>query len=301
MDVSIIIVNYNTKELLKNCLISVFKHTKDVTFEVIISDNGSSDDSIQMIKNEFKNIILIENNKNIGFGAANNKGTKIAKGKYIFFLNSDTILENNAVKLFFDYWEYHQNEHIGALGANLLDSEHKTIHSYGIFPNYQSNLKELVKMMITNFVLSIFYLFHISINKFVKPHYSSFYLGEVDYITGADLFVKNDLYAQFDESFFLYFEETDLQKKLSNAKLKRLIIDGPKILHLCGGSVGTGYTIKRKASFSRIQFELSRINFLKKHYHSSISLFFIRLLITIIWLNPLLLGTTKKYLKKIWK
>ena len=103
MDVSVIIVNYNTKELTRNCLKSVFEKTKGVNFEVIVSDNGSTDGSIEMIKSEFPEVILIENNANLGFGAANNRALKIARGKYVFYLNSDTLLLNNAVKIFFDY------------------------------------------------------------------------------------------------------------------------------------------------------------------------------------------------------
>ena len=102
MDVSIIIVNYNTKDLIKNCIDSIYEQTKDIKFEIIVSDNGSVDGSIEMIKSEFPNVILIENNANLGFGTANNRGLKIAKGKYIFYLNSDTVLLNNAVKLYPD-------------------------------------------------------------------------------------------------------------------------------------------------------------------------------------------------------
>ena len=124
MDVSIIIVNYNTKQLLKDCLNSIYEHTENISFEVIVSDNGSKDGSIEMLKAEFPQVILIENNANLGFGKANNKGLAIAKGKYIFYLNSDTILLNNAVKLFFDYFEENgKKENIGALGCNLLDKQ----------------------------------------------------------------------------------------------------------------------------------------------------------------------------------
>ncbi|MGN0729950.1 glycosyltransferase [Treponema sp.] len=101
LDVSIIIVNYNTLELTKNCLKSIFEQTNGILFEVIVSDNGSTDGSIEMIKSEFPQVILIENNANLGFGAANNRGLKIEKGKYIFYLNSDTVLLNKAVKIFF--------------------------------------------------------------------------------------------------------------------------------------------------------------------------------------------------------
>ena len=97
MDVSIIIVNYNTRDLLKDCLISIYKHTTEIDFEVIVSDNGSVDGSIEMLKQEFSQVVLIENNANLGFGTANNRGLAVARGKYIFYLNSDTILLNNAV------------------------------------------------------------------------------------------------------------------------------------------------------------------------------------------------------------
>ena len=83
-DVSIIIVNYNTKDLLFNCLDSLYKNTSGIEFEVLVSDNGSDDGSIEMLETDFPNIILINNKENLGFGAANNRALDIAKGKYIF-------------------------------------------------------------------------------------------------------------------------------------------------------------------------------------------------------------------------
>ena len=100
LDVSVRIVNYNTKDVIHNCLKSIYEHTKEITFEVIVSDNGSNDGSIEMIKLYFPQVVLIENNSNLGFGAANNRGFSLAKGKYIFYLNSDTMLNNNTVKFF---------------------------------------------------------------------------------------------------------------------------------------------------------------------------------------------------------
>jgi len=95
-DVSIIIVNYNTCALLRDCLASIYERTGGIAFEVIVSDNGSTDGSIDMIRKEFPQAALIENNANLGFGAANNRGAAVASGEYLLFLNSDTTLENNA-------------------------------------------------------------------------------------------------------------------------------------------------------------------------------------------------------------
>lgn len=304
MEVSIIIVNYNTSELLKNCLASIFKQTKDIDFEVIVCDNASSDDSVKMIKNDFSQVILIENKKNLGFGAANNQGLKVAKGKYIFYLNSDTLLKNNAVKIFYNYFENAISDsevnNLGAIGTNLYDKEMSIIHSYGHFAGYKIAIPQLIKMFFLNIVLSILYIFRVNLNRCHKSDIQQKYIGEVDYITGADLFLLNDEFAKFDENFFLYFEEADLQKNMMINNKKRILIDGPIIQHFCGGSVQDGFSIKRKASFSRIQFELSRVKFLKKHYSKTL-LPLAKIIITLIWINPFLVRQTKKYIKELWK
>lgn len=238
MDVSIIIVNYNTKELTRKCLKSVFENTEDINFEVIVSDNGSTDGSIEMIKSEYPQVLLIENNSNLGFGAANNQGLKIAKGKYIFFLNSDTILLNNAVNLFFSYWENSPNkEQIGALGCWLLDENKNIIHSYGDFPSKKGINKYFYRSVFSALVSQYLpFLKHLKKNKnTISTTYKNM---EIDgYITGADLFVKNNGNAYFDERFFMYFEESDLQfNNFYRNGLKRIILYEPQIIHLEGGS-----------------------------------------------------------------
>lgn len=269
IDVSIIIVNYNTKELTHNCLKSVFEQTKDISFEVIVSDNGSKDGSIDMIKSEFPQAILIENNSNLGFGAANNRGLQIAKGKYIFYLNSDTILLNNAVKIFFDYWENsEEKEKIGALGCVLQDENGMTIHSGGGFPSYKSVCKERFVQLVHSYIK---YLLS-------KIHLSSLYLklrkkiteekvvsGQIDYVTGADLFMENNEFAKFDERFLLYYEETDLQLHLQKETGKKcFLIDTPKIIHL----LYKGRTKKIKfETFSTCQNKISSVLFFKKYEH----------------------------------
>jgi GT2 family glycosyltransferase len=216
--VSIIIVNYNTKNFLHDCLFSIYKHTKDISFEIIVSDNGSIDGSIEMLKSKFPEVVLIENKKNIGFGAANNKGLNIAQGKYIFYLNSDTVLLNNAVKIFHDFWEnYSETDELGALGCNLQDMQGNIIHSYGTFPDLNKEILLLFYTIINCFVKSI--LFCIGIRNInIRKNNIIFYTGQVEYITGADLFLRNNIFACFDERFFLYSEEADLEYILKKIK-----------------------------------------------------------------------------------
>ena len=124
MDVSIIIVNYNTKQLLADCLTTVFEKTRDIAFEVIIVDNASTDGSERYIKKRFPNMKSINSGENLGFGRANN----------LFFLNSDTLLLNNAIRIIFDYAESRQHEKIGTLGSWLLDKKGNPNNSFGFFP-----------------------------------------------------------------------------------------------------------------------------------------------------------------------
>lgn len=307
IDVSIIIVEYNTKEFLKQCLSSIYEMTKGINFEVIVSDNGSSDGSCKMVKNDFPKVILIENNENLGFGKANNIAKKIASGKYIFFLNSDTILMNNAAKIFFDFWENSaEKEKIGALGSWLLDLQGKVIHSYGHFSDFKKNSKELFKAWFINLALSVLYVFHIPTANLRNLKQKNFFEPKedrtisVDFITGADLFMKNDVNSFYDERFFLYFEDMEMQFRLNEKSLSRLVINGPEIIHLCGGSVGEDFSIKRKASFSRIQFELSRLLWIQKLYgKKSFESRFIKFQIVCCWLNPFLFSKTKKYIKDL--
>lgn len=231
MDVSIIIVNYNTKELLKKCIKSIYDKTQDLSFEIIVVDNGSVDGSQQMVINDFPKVILIASQENLGFGKANNLGVTMSNGNYIFFLNSDTLLLNNAVKLFYDFFESTHNKGFSMAGSVLLDLDLVPVHSSGCFPSRYGVLKEVFDKY----------------TKGIKPIQSSeerLFFGndcyfEVDYITGADLFIKKSIFnlvGGFDPDFFMYYEDTDLQKRMEKLGLVRILIDGPKIIHLEGGS-----------------------------------------------------------------
>lgn len=229
MDVSIIIVNYNTKQLLYDCLRSLYANTRDVTFEIIVSDNNSTDGSIEMLKKDFPDVFVIENYINLGFGKANNVAAKIAKGKYLFFLNSDTILLNNAVKFFFDFAEKRGS---GIYGCLLMDAENNIVHSYEMFT---SPLKGLFRTVIQCYqgLYSITTIFRkkrtlINSEKLLIE-------SPIQFIIGADLFILSADFSElkgFDENFFMYFEDEDLCRRALKKNLKCDILTDAKIVHL---------------------------------------------------------------------
>jgi len=237
IDVSIIIVNYNTKSLINNCLKSIFDLTIGIEFEVIIIDNASIDGSQQMLKEDFSQVNLIENKKNLGFGKANNLGAKIAMGKYLFFLNSDCILIENTVKAFYDFMEVNNADgSIGVIGSMLFDKTMNTNTSYQKFPTKTSEIKCLFIKLFNSY-------FHTNISLPKNYNYRlSKFNNEVEFISGADMFMlknKFDEFKGFDERFFLFYEETDLQKRMSKIGLKRIILRNQKIIHLEGCSSKT--------------------------------------------------------------
>ena len=299
-DVSVIIVNYNTRELLRNCLDSLYKQTKDVSFETFVSDNGSKDGSIEMVEQNFPEVKIIANNANLGFGAANNRALKAASGKYIFYLNSDTVVLNNAVKIFFDYWENAKDgDKIGAIGGNLLDENNRVIHSAGYFRPINTEIKDAALDLLRSYKLIIPIIKNMRLGK--EPPAQEKRLGPVDYITGADLFVKNDEYAEFDERYFLYYEETDMQKRMELDGKARLLIDGPLIQHLKGSSNSAKSALNFYKSVSKINTFLSCCKFQKKFNDNPIRLCLLKFIITLHWLNPGLVGKTGKHIAELWR
>lgn len=255
MDVSVIIVNYNTKQLTINCINSVFERTKGVSFEVILIDNASTDGSVDCFRKD-KRIVLIEGKENYGFGGANNMGIKVAKGKYLFLLNSDTILIKNAIYPLLAFAETNQDLKVGVLGSVLLDENKKESPSFGQFPSLKSLFNNLLIRLkqIEGYEKKIF-----------KQVLTNGY-ARVDYISGADLFIPKtiiDRIGGFDANIFMYYEETDLQKRIANAGYQRIIINSRDIIHLVGGSFG------RTTSYYRYHLMQKSLNiYTSKHFKS---------------------------------
>ncbi len=228
MDVSIILVSYNTKDLTINCLKSVYEKTKELDFEIIVVDNNSQDGSVEMLEEEFPNIKLIKNKENKGFGSANNIAIKQAEGKYIFLLNTDTILDNNAIKIFFDFMEKEENQNAGACGGNLYDENSNRIHSSGKLPSIK-------RIAFTSIGLNLIF------KNFYKKTFCTDDAKEVNkvtktgFITGADLFLRKsviDKTGSFDEDFFMYYEDSELQYRIQKSGYLIYIVPNARIYHL---------------------------------------------------------------------
>lgn len=232
MDVSVIIVNYNTLALTQQCIESIYQKTDGVSFEIIVVDNSSTDSSQELLPKDNR-IVFIESGENLGFGKANNLGLKHAKGKYIFFLNSDTLLVNNAVKEFFDFAESYMGK-VGAIGCLLTNNEGQIIHSYSSFPSINWAFKSVIIAHIYKYLFKKDYKLYDKTNDDVsKPVF------HVDYVTGADLFVERKVVEEcgaFDPDFFMYYEETEMQHRWAKRGYLSYIIKTPQIIHLEGGS-----------------------------------------------------------------
>jgi len=223
MDISIILVNYNTKQLTLDCLKSVYEKTSGIEFEVFVVDNASQDGSVTAIEKNFPQVKLIQNPENKGFGSANNIAIKQSAAKYVFLLNTDTLLINNAIKILFDFMEEHPEA--GACGGNLFDKDMEPVHSFGFLKTPKSYFFRC---------LGLRYLC-----KREKNDTNRGKLQQVGQIIGADLMLRKSVLDEvglFDERFFLYFEESELQCRIQKAGHKIFYIPDAFIFHFEGGS-----------------------------------------------------------------
>lgn len=257
MDISIIIVNYNTKDITRQCLDSIFEKTKDVQFEVIVVDNDSNDGSKEMLS-KYERVKYIQSGANLGFGKANNLGCSFATGRYILLLNSDTYLLNNAIKLFVDAFDKFDDS-VGCIGCRLKDPKGNINHSFGKMPNLVGALRGALSFYLKPFGIKLW--------GFNECKYDSQEPFEVDYVMGADLCIRKKVIEKcglFDPDFFMYYEESELQNRYKKNGFKSLIISAPQIVHLeCASTsqIGKKYTYENRRLFFS-----SYILYMKKKY-----------------------------------
>ncbi len=253
MDASIIIINWNTRDLLLQCIDSIYKTQRDLLFEILVVDNGSSDDSVAAVKSQFPHVILIENKKNLGFSKANNQALSQMNGRYAALLNSDAILTDGAVETIIRFMD--ENNKIGICGGQLLNGDGTKQNSIANIPTLATELlnKSLLRRLFPK--------------KYLGKDHDFKYPVEVESIIGACMIVRKeamDNVGLMDEDYFLFFEETDWCVRMR--KKGWMIFHHPdaKIYHLQGQSAGK---VNVRA---RIEYWKSRYIFFRTHYGSFI-------------------------------
>ena len=275
MNVSIIIVNYNTTSHTINCIDSIYKHSFNNSFEIILIDNASDDNSLNEKISIYPDIHFIKNTRNLGFGYANNQGIKIAKGDFIFLLNSDTLLLSDAIHYFLQFMLNPTNKNIAVCGAELLDINNLPATSFGNFPTLTGSF----------FALGLRYLFPNTYQKKLALGVANYDDKEkvVDFICGAAMFIRKSILNEvgvFDEDFFLYFEETELSYRIAKAGYKSILLPAVKITHIEGASSINNTSNTMTDAFNYNKFEVyakSRKLFYRKAYGQLKAAFFLPL------------------------
>ena len=238
MKLSIIIVNFNTSDLLRNCVNRVYKSLNfgkiEKDSEVIVVDNASTDASVEMVEKKFPKVILIKNEQNLGFSKANNQGIRKASGKYILLLNSDTEVDKEALIKLVDHAE--KETSFGAMGAKILNFDKSIQYSLGFAPT----LPRVFYWM--TFIDNI-----PNLTKFLKPYHienSKFYTQkrEVDWVSGVCILVPRKIIAKIgklDENIFMYGEEVEWCYRIKNGGL-RVIYNPEVVIYHHKGSSGGG-------------------------------------------------------------
>ncbi|WP_145410975.1 glycosyltransferase family 2 protein [Paenibacillus xylanexedens] len=261
-DVSIIIVNYNTRELTLDCLASVYESLTSFQYEIIVVDNASHDGSVEAIRRGYPAVKLIANRDNTGFAVANNQGMDIAEGRYILLLNSDTVVQRNTLEIMVGFMDRHPE--MGASGCKV------------ILPD--GSLDKACKRGFPTPSASFYYAFGISRLFPDQPKYNQYQLGHlspddeypVDCLVGAFMLVRRETIDQvggLDETFFMYGEDIDWCYRIKEAGWGIYYYPRTYIVHYKGGSA------RRKPLKITYEFHRAMWVFHRKHYARKYSMF----------------------------
>jgi len=248
LKLSVIILNYNVRYFLEQCITSVQRSIKSIDAEIIVIDNNSPDDSCEMMRSKFSSIQLIENKKNVGFSTANNQAVKVAKGEYVCILNPDTAVAEDTFIKALKYAESISD--LGALGIFLMDGTGSYLpESKRNLPTPKASVLKLLGMG------NSYYANHI-------PRYES---GEVEILVGAFMLLKRSVYNEvggFDEDYFMYGEDIDISYKITKAGYKNHYSGSIVMLHYKGEST------KKDAVYLDRFYGAMHI-FYKKHFNTN--------------------------------
>lgn len=227
MDLSIVIVNWNTRELLRDCLNSVFLGLGALQAEVIVSDNGSGDGSVEMLRAEFPAVTVIENGENLGFAAGNNVALRRVRGRHVLLLNTDTLVHGDVLPRAVAWLDAHPG--VGILGPRVLNTDGTVQPSCSAFPS----LRHLAMQTLGLTRVARW-------DRYRMTGWDRTTERRVDVISGAAMFVRRTAMEEvglLDESFFFYGEETDWCHRFARAGWELVFAPIPEVTHFGGGAV----------------------------------------------------------------
>jgi GT2 family glycosyltransferase len=247
-DLSVVIVNWNTRELLLNCIESFYRTVKELTFEIFVVDNGSSDGSPDSVRRRFPNIELIQNQRNLGFARANNEALRRSKGRYSVLLNTDVILTHGAVEKLVDFMD--RNPTVGVAGGQLINADGSKQNSFDNFPSLTAEAlnKRLLRMLFPK--------------RYPSKRVSYRMPIDVHSVIGACMIVRSRSMQEvglLDEDYFFFMEETDWCYRMRRRKWRVCHVPQAEIIHLQGR---TANLVKERA---KIEYYRSLYLFFKKH------------------------------------
>lgn len=252
--ISIVIVSYNTRDLLRDCLHSLPAAAQGLDYEVFVVDNTSTDGTVEMLRAEFPGVSVIVNAANVGFATANNQGLELARGTYLLLLNPDTVMQADSLRTLYDWMT--TRPHVGAAGPRLLNGDGSLQRSAYHFPRPGMLLLE-----------------QLSAATLLKklPGFGQIYLGAwahdrprgVDWLVGACLLLRKEALAAtglLDPDFFMYGEEIDLLKRMSDQGWQTWLVPAARVVHY-GGASSTQVGILAGVQATRGMYQ-----FYRKHY-----------------------------------
>lgn len=255
VDVSVVIVNWNTRDILRDCLASILAQT-DAFCEIIVIDNASSDGSVEMVRQEFAQVRLIANTDNRGFAGANNQGLAVARGAHVLLLNPDTIVLDHAIDRMLAWLAEHPD--VGCVGCQVLEGP-ETIQ-YTCFADPTPLNQTIVAFGLT----TLSHLFPV----FGRHRYLDWDRTterEVDVVSGMFMLVPRavlEAVGPLDEAFFVYAEEADWCRRIRAAGWRCVFAPAAQIVHLDGGSKSTAQ-IRSKM---HVQLQKSHLIYARKHH-----------------------------------
>lgn len=263
MKLSVVIVNYNVKYFLEQCLISVGKAISDIDAEVFVVDNNSVDGSCQMVHKKFPFVTLIENKVNTGFSKANNQAIVQSKGEYVLLLNPDTVVEEDTFKKVVDFMDSHPQA--GGLGVHMIDGNGKFL------PESKRGLPTPAVAFYKIFGLSALFPKSKLFGQYHLGFLDKNKTNEVDVLSGAFMLLRKsvlDKIGLLDETFFMYGEDIDLSYRITKAGYKNYYFPETKIIHYKGES-----TKKSSVNYVVVFYKAMSI-FAQKHFSQSNAAFF---------------------------